>query len=114
MNSTQKLTPFPVRHRTTTGQTTNQKPAITVAKPYPFLDAGEYVARCTEASFEWARRWNAWKARLVLEPQDYRGRSYTGSLCKFLDLGRNREVPYAGSRSAFRMLFAEVNGGQPS
>jgi hypothetical protein len=91
-----------------------RKPVIKVAEPYPLLDPGEYVALCTEAAFEWARRWSTWKARLVLEPQDYRGRPYTGRLCKFLGLGKNPEAPYAGPRSEFRLLLVEVNGEQPT
>jgi hypothetical protein len=53
-------------------------------------------------------------ARLVLEPQNYQGRPYTGRLCKFLGLGRDRQKPYAGQHSHFRQLLAEVNGGQPT
>ena len=90
------------------------KPAIRIAEPYPLLDPGEYVALCTEASFEWAQRFSAWKVRLVLEPQDYRGRPYTGKLCRFLNLGKNPQAPYAGPRSDFRMLLVEVNGAQPT
>jgi hypothetical protein len=104
-----KLTPFPARNGVP-----EKKHAIRVAEPYPLVDPGEYVALCTEASFEWARRWSAWKARLVLEPQDYRGRPYTGRLCKFLNLGKNPQAPYAGPRSDFRMLLVEVNGEQPT
>lgn len=91
-----------------------RKPLIKVAEPYPLLSAGEYVALCTDATFEWAKRYSAWKARLVLKPQDYTGRPYTGKLCKFLDLGKNLQAPYAGPRSTFRMLYVEVNGEQPT
>ncbi len=91
----------------------DQKPAIKVAAPYPLLDPGDYTALCTEASFEWARQWGCWKARLVLEPQDYEGRAYTGRLCKFINLGKNQAEPYVGMRSYFRMLLVEVNGEQP-
>jgi hypothetical protein len=107
MSAAHKLTPFLTR-------VPAKKPVITVAQPYPLLDPGEYIAACTEAAFEWARRWSTWKARLVLEPQDYRGRPYTGRLCKFLGLGKNPEAPYAGSRSEFRLLLVEVNGEQPT
>lgn len=92
----------------------SKKPVITVAEPYPLLNPGEYIAACTEADFEWARQFGAWKVRLVLNPQDYTGRPYTGKLCKFLDLGKNPQAPYAGPRSAFRMLWVEVNGEQPT
>jgi hypothetical protein len=88
-------------------------PAITVSKPYPLLDPGAYEAICTEATCAWSNTWKKWIARLVLEPQDYTGRPYIGKLCKFLQLGSNREGPHAGSRSAFRMLLVEVNGDQP-
>ena len=90
------------------------KAVIKIAEPYPLLDPGEYVARCPEASYSWARQWGAWKARLVLEPLDYQGRPYQGKLCKFLNLGKNPERPYAGPRSDFRMLLVEVNGDQPT
>jgi hypothetical protein len=113
MSSAHRVTPFPIRERTTTNRLAGPKPAIRVAEPYPLLDPGEYVALCTEASFEWARRWSAWKALLTLEPQNYCGRPYTGRLCKFFGLGKNREAPYAGSRSGFRLLLVEVNGEQP-
>src|SRR5713101_2308399 len=111
-----RLTPFPVLggERATSNRQTAPKPAIRVAEPYPLFDPGGYVALCTEASFEWARRWSTWKARLVLEPQDYQGRPYTGRLCKFLGLGKNPEAPYAGPRSDFRVLLVEVNGEQPT
>jgi hypothetical protein len=49
----------------------------------------------------------------VLEPENYQGRQYTGRLCKFLSLGKNREHPYAGPQSHFRQLYVEVNGDQP-
>lgn len=52
-------------------------------------------------------------ARLVLDPVDYMGRAYTGKLCKFLSLGRDRERPFAAPHSHFRELFVEVNGDQP-
>jgi len=74
---------------------------VTVAAPYPLLDAGEYVALCTEASVAWARQWASWKVRLMFEPRNYEGRSYVGRLCKFFDLGKNASSPYAGARSAF-------------
>lgn len=110
-----KSTPFPVlKERATSTHQTTPKPTIRVADPYPLLDPGDYVALCIEASFEWARRWSAWKARLVLEPKDYRGRPHTGRLCKFLNLGKIAQAPYAGPRSDFRMLLVEVNGEQPT
>jgi|KBSSwiStaDraftv2_1062776.scaffolds.fasta_scaffold140523_4 hypothetical protein len=87
---------------------------VTVAAPYPLLDAGEYVALCTEASVAWARQWASWKVRLMFEPRNYEGRSYVGRLCKFFDLGKNASSPYAGARSAFRTLWVEVNGEQPT
>ena len=90
------------------------KPVIKVAEPYPLLDPGEYVARCTQADVAWARQFSAWKVRLALEPQNYVGRPYTGTLCKFLNLGKDASAPYAGPRSQFRMLWVEVNGEQPT
>ena len=115
MSAARKLTPFPAREeRATTNRAPDPKPAISVAEPYPLLDPGEYVALCIEASYEWARRWSAWKARLVLEPQDYKGRPYIGRLCKFLGLGKSAATPYAGPRSQFRLLWVEVNGDQPT
>ncbi len=107
---------FPVdseRHSTPNHRAAN-KPPIRVSDPYPLLDPGEYVALCTEADYAWARQHGAWKARLTLEPQDYRGRPYTGKLCKFLGLGKKPEAPYAGPRSDFRALLVEVNGSQPT
>jgi hypothetical protein len=117
MNTAQKLTTFLSRNRESSAAATRvpvKKPVIMVAEPYPLLDPGEYVAVCTQATFEWAKRFGAWKVRLALEPQDYTGRPYRGTLCKFLDLGKNPQVPYAGPRSAFRMLWVEVNGEQPT
>src|SRR4051794_18969255 len=112
MSTPHKLTLFPARGEDSAvrNRPMAPKPAIRVAEPYPLLDPGEYVALCTEASFEWARQFGGWKARLVLEPKDYRGRPYTGRLCKFLGLGKNPQEPYAGPRSDFRMLLVEVNG----
>lgn len=115
MSAAHRVTPFPVREeRATINRRAEPKPAITVAEPYPLLDPGEYVAACIDASYEWARRWSAWKARLVLVPQNYFGRPYVGRLCKFLGLGKNPEAPYAGPRSEFRLLWVEVNGEQPT
>jgi len=116
MSSAHRLTPFPApgEERPSSNRRTAPKPAIRIAEPYPLLDPGEYVALCTEADYAWARHLSAWKARLVLEPQDYRGRPYTGRLCKFLGLGKNPEAPYAGPRSDFRALLVEVNGSQPT
>ena len=90
-----------------------QKPSISLSEPFPLLDSGFYLARCTEATYEWARQWKKWIARLVLEPQNYQGRAYTGRLCKFLALGRDQQKPYAGPQSHFRRLLVEVNGAQP-
>ena len=88
--------------------------SITLSEPFPLLDPGGHVAVCSEATFAWARQWKKWIARLVLEPQNYQGRPYTGRLCKFLGLGKDPERPYAGPQSHFRHLLVEVNGGQPS
>jgi len=91
-----------------------QLPSITLSEPFPLLDEGQYVARCTEATFAWARQWKKWIARLVLEPLHYQGRSYTGRLCCFLGLGRDAQKPHAGPQSRFRRLLVEVNGEQPT
>ncbi len=90
-----------------------QPPSITISEPFPLLDPGRYIALCVQATFAWARQWQKWMARLVLDPADYKGRAYTGKLCKFLSLGRDRERPFAAPHSDFRKLFVEVNGGQP-
>lgn len=90
-----------------------QPTSIALSEPFPLLDPGCYVAVCTEATFAWARQWRKWIARLVLEPQNYQGRPYTGRLCAFLGLGKNPERPYAGPQSRFRQLYVEVNGEQP-
>ena len=92
----------------------DQKPAITVAAPYPLLDEGEYLAECTKASYEWANRYRKWKARLVLSPLDYSGKAYTGQLCRFFNLGNNPDSPRVGPGSDFRALLVEVHGGQPA
>ena len=91
-----------------------EPPSISLSEPFPLLDPGGYVARCTNATFAWARQWNKWIARLVLEPLNYTGRPYSGRLCKFLGLGKDREKPYAGPQSHFRRLLVEVNGEQPA
>lgn len=91
-----------------------KQPPIALSEPFPLLEPGQYVARCTEATFAWARQWKKWIARLVLEPQNYQGRPYTGRLCSFLGLGKNPERPYAGPQSRFRQLYVEVNGDQPA
>jgi hypothetical protein len=88
--------------------------SITVSEPFPLLDPGWYVAACSEADYAWARQWKKWIARLVLEPQNYTGRPYTGRLCKFLGLGKDPEQPHAGPQSHFRLLLVEVNGEQPT
>jgi hypothetical protein len=87
---------------------------ISVEEPRPLLDEGEYVARCSDATIAWARRWKKWISRLVLEPVNYNGRPYTGSLCKFLQLGSNPKKPHAGQQSQFHKLWVEVNGAQPN
>lgn len=91
----------------------SQKPAIGLSAPYPLLDPGNYVARCSAADFAWARQWKKWIAKLELEPQDYTGPRYAGKLCKFLGLGKDPEKPYAGPQSDFRRLLVEANGDQP-
>ena len=91
-----------------------QSPPISLSEPFPLLDPGCYVALCSEATYAWARQWKKWIARLVLIPENYQGRPYTGRLCAFLGLGKNPERPYAGPHSRFRRLFVEVNGQQPS
>jgi hypothetical protein len=89
------------------------KSVVIVSSPYPLLDPGQYIALCTEATFAWARQWKKWIARLSLEPQNYHGRSYQGTLCKFLALGTHPDRPGAGHHSSFRQLYVEVNGAQP-
>jgi hypothetical protein len=92
----------------------SQQPRITLSEPFPLLDAGQYTARCSEATYAWARQWKKWIARLVLDPLNYQGRPYTGRLCKFLGLGKDPQRPYAGPQSHFRRLLVEVNGDQPA
>jgi len=87
---------------------------IMLSEPFPLLDPGDYVARCSEATYAWARQWSKWRGRLVLEPTNYTGRPYTGRLCKFLGLGADKQRPYAGPQSEFRRLLVEVNGEQPT
>jgi hypothetical protein len=89
------------------------RPVVSLSTPYPLLDSGEYIALCTEATFDWARQWKKWMARLILEPQNYTGRSFQGNLCKFLSLGKDPKRPFAGQHSAFRQLLVELNGAQP-
>jgi hypothetical protein len=86
---------------------------IAVSAAYPLLDPGTYLAVCNEASFAWARQWKKWIARLAFQLQNYTGKPYQGTLCKFLSLGTNPERPCAGHYSAFRQLYVEANGGQP-
>jgi len=96
------------------GRPAGKRPlSISLSEPFPFLDPGSYVAVCSEATFAWARQWRKWIARLVLGPENYTGRPYTGRLCAFLGLGKNPERPYAGPQSRFRRLYVEVNGDQP-
>jgi len=89
--------------------------AITVSleAPRPLLDEGEYLATCTDATVAWSRRWKKWIARLVMEPSDYQGIPYTGTLCKFFQLGSNPRRPHAGQQSEFRKLLVRLNGAQP-
>src|SRR5208337_2505908 len=87
---------------------------ISVEEPRPLLNEGAYLARCTDATCAWSRRWKKWIVRLVMELLDYDGRPYSGSLCKFLSLGTNPKKPHAGQQSQFRRLWVEVNGGQPT
>ncbi len=87
----------------------SQQPRITLSEPFPLLDPGQYVARCTEATYAWARQWKKWIARLVLEPQNYRGRPYTDSLCKFLGLGKDPQKPLRGTAEPFP---APAGGGE--
>jgi hypothetical protein len=90
-------------------------PAITISleAPRPLLDEGEYSATCTDATVAWSRRWKKWIARLVMEPSNYTGRPYSGSLCKFFQLGSNPKRPHAGQQSEFRKLLVRLNGAQP-
>jgi hypothetical protein len=90
-----------------------QTQTITLAEPFPLLDEGTCLALCEEATFAWARQWKKWMARLVMQPQNYTGRPYSGRLCKFLSLGSNPGTPHAGPQSDFRRLYVEVNGAQP-
>jgi hypothetical protein len=87
---------------------------VSLEEPRPLLDEGTYLAFCTDATVAWSRRWRKWIVRLVMEPIDYAGRPYTGSLCKFLSLGTNPKQPHAGQQSRFRELWVEVNGEQPT
>jgi hypothetical protein len=110
---------FPVRSERRSAPSLNHRPAddkppITISAPYPLLDEGEYLAECTESSYAWAHRWRKWKARLVLAPKDYKGKAYTGQLCRFFNLGNNPSSPHVGPGSDFRALLVEVNGGQPA
>lgn len=91
-----------------------QLPSIILSEPFPLLDPGQYVARCTEATYAWSRQWKKWISRLVLEPLNYQGRPYSGRLCKFFGLGKDPQKPYAGPQSHFRRLLVEVNGEQPT
>jgi hypothetical protein len=86
---------------------------IALSEPYPLLDPGNYIASCSKADFAWARQWKKWIAKLELQPQNYTGGAYIGTLCKFLGLGKNPEKPYAGPQSDFRRLLVEANGDQP-
>ena len=74
-------------------------PSIALSEPYPLLDPGVYVAVCTEATFAWARQWNKWIARLVLEPQNCQGRSTQGSSASSLDSARTKNTPTRDRRA---------------
>jgi len=63
-----------------------EPPSISLSEPFPLLDPGQYVARCTDATFAWARQWNKWIARLVLEPVNYQGRPYCVLSAELRDL----------------------------
>src|ERR1700688_135823 len=80
-------------------------PLISLSEPRPLLEPGTYQAVCNEATIAWARQWKKWIARLVMEPRNYTGRSYTGKLCKFLNAGSNPARPFAGPQSDFRKLW---------
>jgi len=92
----------------------SQPMMISVEEPRPLLDEGECRARCTDATVAWSKRWKKWIVVLHFEPLDYRGRPYTGELCKFLSLGTDPKKARAGQASTFRQLWVEVNGDQPS
>jgi hypothetical protein len=87
---------------------------ISVEEPRPLLDEGNHLATCIDATCAWSRRWKKWIVVLKMEPLDYHGRSYSGTLCKFLALGTNPKRPHAGQQSQFRALWVEVNGAQPT
>ena len=100
-------------------QNRGQRPTLTrvsisLAEPRPLLDEGDYVALCTKATVAWSRRWSKWVAKLVMHPTNYEGRPYTGNLCKFFNLGRDRQGPHAGQGSEFRKLVVQLNGDQPA
>lgn len=87
--------------------------SISLSEPRPLLDEGEYLASCTQATVAWSRRWSKWVAKLVMKPTNYEGRSYTGDLCKFFNLGRDKQGPHAGHGSEFRKVLVQLNGDQP-
>jgi hypothetical protein len=91
----------------------SQRPSIALSGPYPLLDPGNYLALCSAADFAWAHQWKKWIAKLELQPENYVGHPYIGTLCKFLGLGKNVAKPYAGPQSDFRRLLVEANGDQP-
>lgn len=81
----------PEAHRDKPAKANGKTPAVSVVtvsleEPRQLLDEGRYTATCTAATVAWSRRWKKWIARLVMDPSDYTGRPYTGSLCKFLQL----------------------------
>ena len=76
-----------------------QPPSIAPSEPFPLLDPGSYVAVCTETTFAWARQWRKWIARLVLDPQNYQGRPYTGGSARFSDLARILSGPMLDRRA---------------
>ena len=82
---------------------------ISVEAPRPYLDEGEYVARCTDATIAWSKRWSKWVVRIVLEPINYY-KPYTGELCRFLYAGKKPAMPHITSASQLYRLLVEANG----
>jgi hypothetical protein len=80
----------------------------------PLLDEGTYEARCVEADCQWSRRYRKWVAILKMKPLDYKGKPYTGDVCKFFNLGNDPKGPHAGAGSQFRRLWVQANGAQPT
>jgi hypothetical protein len=80
----------------------------------PLLDEGTYEARCVEADCQWSRRYRKWVAIFKMKPLDYKGKAYTGDVCKFFNLGNDPKGPHAGAGSQFRRLWVQANGAQPT